>query len=148
MTSVALATTSTLLGSWMLRSYVETADTGETRLPLGEHPQGSILYTGDGRMSAQILRSTDEAGASDKGPGTDRADAYFLAYSARFWVDEAAQIVTHEIEISAIPSWNDTSQRRRIGLLADGSLTLTTVEPVATTSGTSLATLTWVRYPA
>ena len=51
-----------LIGAWRLVSCVETdVKTGEVFLPMGEHPQGFILYTPDGYMSAQ-LSAPDRAG--------------------------------------------------------------------------------------
>ena len=47
-----------LIGAWQLVSCVETdVATGEVFLPMGEHPQGFILYTPDGYMSAQLSAS-------------------------------------------------------------------------------------------
>src|SRR5260370_7824175 len=51
-----------LIGAWRLVSCVETdVKTGEVFLPVGERPQGFILYTPDGYMSAQ-LSALDRAG--------------------------------------------------------------------------------------
>jgi hypothetical protein len=90
-------------------------------------------------MSAQIM-------AEHWRPHPDnRADAYYVAYSATYSVDHATSVVAHEIEISAIPSWLGTTQRRYIEFDADGMLRLSSVEPIRTTSGTVSATLTWSR---
>ena len=44
-----------LIGAWRLVSCVETdVEIGETFLPMGDHPEGLILYTPDGYMSAQL----------------------------------------------------------------------------------------------
>ena len=63
--------------------YEVTAD-GKTEHPLGENPRGAILYTPDGYMSAQLA-----------GPGPDmdddRADAYYIAYSGPYDIDQTNQ---------------------------------------------------------
>jgi len=44
-----------LIGTWELISYFrETSDTGERYNQLGEHPNGYLSYSNDGRMSAII----------------------------------------------------------------------------------------------
>jgi Lipocalin-like domain len=45
-----------LVGCWRLVGYDVTAGTGETVRPLGASPLGTILYTPDGYMSAQLAR--------------------------------------------------------------------------------------------
>src|SRR5258708_38477762 len=62
-----------LVGGWRLTGYEVTAG-GKTDHPLGEDPLGTILYTPDGYMSAQLA-----------GPGPyeddDQPDASYSAYS-------------------------------------------------------------------
>ena len=45
-----------LTGCWRLAGYEVTADAGATDRPLGDNPLGTILYTPDGYMSAQLAR--------------------------------------------------------------------------------------------
>ena len=63
-----------LIGAWQLVACVETdVETGEIFLPMGPHPEGFILYTPDGYMSAQ-LSSPDRAdfAGGDMYRGTSR----------------------------------------------------------------------------
>ncbi|WP_228489079.1 lipocalin-like domain-containing protein [Raineyella fluvialis] len=54
-----------LIGAWKLVSHVERpVDGGADRYPMGEHPQGIILYTPDGYMSAQLMTPGRPAFAS------------------------------------------------------------------------------------
>jgi hypothetical protein len=56
-----------LFGSWKLVSYVEKpTDGSEPFYPLGEHPQGIIMYTPDGYMYAQLQSPGRPPFASDK----------------------------------------------------------------------------------
>ena len=44
-----------LIGAWTLESYtVEDIESGEVSYPMGRNPEGLILYTTDGYMSAQL----------------------------------------------------------------------------------------------
>ncbi len=46
-----------LVGAWKLVSYVEKpTDGSEPFYPMGTEPQGIIMYTPDGYMSAQLMR--------------------------------------------------------------------------------------------
>jgi Lipocalin-like domain len=85
----------TLIGAWQLVACVETdVETGEIFLPMGPHPQGFILYTPDGYMSAQ-LSSPDRAdfASGDMYRGTPEdyvaAGTSYLAYSGRYRVDDS-----------------------------------------------------------
>ncbi len=50
-----MVTLEKLIGSWSLESYSETdVETGEVTYPMGRNPEGLILYTTDGYMSAQL----------------------------------------------------------------------------------------------
>jgi hypothetical protein len=45
-----------LIGAWKLVSYVEEPVDGSAPFyPMGEEPQGIIMYTPDGYMSAQLM---------------------------------------------------------------------------------------------
>lgn len=132
---------SRLEGSWRLSTYTEADQDGVITLPVGPEPAGSIVYASDGRMSAQIMSKSWSPGAANA------ADAYYVAYSGVYLVDEAQYLVEHHIEISAIPGWLGTVQRRTVSFDAQGRLTLASVAPIQTTSGSMSAHLTWSRYP-
>ena len=47
-----------LIGAWELVSYVEKPLNGAPpNYPMGERPMGIIMYTPDGYMSAQLMRT-------------------------------------------------------------------------------------------
>ena len=107
-----------LVGGWRLVSYTETPHGGEASHPLGDDPLGPILYTPDGYMSAQLAR-----------PGPYEADqepdAYAIAYSGSYAVNEQAGTVEHEIQVSVIPSWLCATETRRVQFPGPGALMLT-----------------------
>jgi hypothetical protein len=62
-----------LVGCWRLVGYsVTSAEGGETDRPLGNDPLGTILYTPDGYMSAQLARpgpdEDDQMGTTSRTP--------------------------------------------------------------------------------
>jgi hypothetical protein len=127
-----------LVGGWRLTGYEVTAD-GKTDHPLGENPRGAILYTPDGYMSAQLA-----------GPGPhkddDRPDAYYIAYSGPYDVDEANQTVNHHVQVSVIPSWLGTTLHRHARFDGPDKLTLSVSEPAAD-GVTTTQTISWEREP-
>lgn len=128
-----------LVGGWRLMGYSVTAD-GKTDHPLGEHPRGAILYTPDGYMAAQLAGP-----APDK--DDDRPDAYYIAYSGPYDVDEANQTVNHHVDVSVIPSWLGTTQHRLARFDGPDKLTLSVSERGAD-GVTTTQTIYWARQAA
>ena len=128
-----------LVGSWRLVAYEVTAnDGGKPDRPLGNDPLGTILYTPDGYMSAQLARPGPYA--DERGP-----DAYYIAYSGPYDVDEQARTVAHHVQVSVIPSWLGTTQLRHVQFGEPGALMLSASEQrdgVVTTT-----TISWSRQP-
>lgn len=125
-----------LIGGWRLTGYEETAD-GTPEHPLGDDPLGAILYTPDGYMSAQLA-----------GPGPyqdeDKPEAYYIAYSGPYDVDQANQTVTHHVPVSVIPSWKGTTQIRHVRFPEPDTLVLS-AEGSPREGETT--TITWSRRP-
>jgi hypothetical protein len=81
-----------LVGCWRLVGYsVTAAEGGETDRPLGNSPLGTILNTPDGYMSARL---------SGPGPSEDdqESDAYYIAYSGPYDVDEQTRTVVRQVQ--------------------------------------------------
>jgi hypothetical protein len=125
-----------LIGGWRLTGYEVTTD-GRTEHPLGEHPNGAILYTPDGYMSAQLAGP-----APDK--SDNRPDAYFIAYSGPYDVDQSDQSVTHHVQVSVIPSWLGTTQHRHVQFDSPDELVLSVSEADAR-GVTKTQTIHWAR---
>src|ERR1700728_4325906 len=71
MSTVAFAGDSPLLGTWKLKSYLrEVEATGERYNERGEHPDGYLSYSADGRMSA-IITWDNRAKPQDLVPTND-----------------------------------------------------------------------------
>ena len=130
-----------LVGSWEMVSFDNIAADG-TRRP-GAYDRGQIFYDASGRMSAQLMHSSNKA---DQSPPTDdaRATAYrrYLGYYGPFVVDESKGTVTHIVEGSSNPSWVGSRQVRYYELSADNQqLTLT----VRNADGRVTGSLIWKR---
>jgi hypothetical protein len=107
-----------LVGGWRLTGY-EVTTGGKTDHPLGEDP----LYDDD-----------------------DQPDAYYIAYSGPYDVDETNQIVAHHVQVSVIPSWLGTAQLRQVRFHGSDTLALSASEPGAD-GVTSTTTIHWARQP-
>ena len=134
-----------LVGCWRLVEYTVTAAQGsEAEHPLGTSPLGTILYTPDGYMSAQLARP---------GPYAHEQEpvAYAIAYSGPFDVDEQTRTVAHHVQVSVIPSWLGTTQIRQVQFRDPGTLVLSASAsqrgPHNGVMTTSTTTITWVRQP-
>ena len=130
-----------LIGSWEMVSFENIAADG-TRRP-GAYDRGQIFYDASGRMSAQLMHSSNKA---DQSPPSDeaRATAYrrYLGYYGPFVVDEANGTVTHIVEGSSNPSWVGSRQVRYYELTPDGrQLTLS----VRNADGRVTGALVWKR---
>ncbi|HSH74640.1 MAG TPA: lipocalin-like domain-containing protein, partial [Longimicrobiales bacterium] len=92
------------LGSWELVEWISVTPAGETTYPYGEGAEGQISYTGDGRMSAHLMR-----------PPADPGDAppQHLAYWGRFTLDVGAGTITHHVIGADRPGWIGSDQVRR-----------------------------------
>lgn len=96
-------------------SYVGRADDGSLSYALGADPQGSLLYTEDGWMSAQVcagnradLPTEDLLGGSE----AERAAAFssYLAYCGSY--DVSGDVVVHHVVMSSFPNWVGSEQTR------------------------------------
>lgn len=109
------------------------------RALLGDNPLGTILYTPDGYMSAQLARP---------GPyeADDEPDAYYIAYSGPYDIDEQANTVAHHVQVSVIPGWLGTTQIRQVQFGGADTLELSASE--RRRGGVmSTTTISWARQP-
>ena len=139
-----------LVGAWALSTFVERdIETGVENHPFGKRPLGLILYTPDGYVSAQlqhperpafadgdILRATAEEYAA--------AGSSYIAYSGRFFVDEAKKSLSHEMAVSFFPNWFGQRQVRLVEVNGE-YLRLSTDGPQRVNGALKTATLTWRR---
>jgi Lipocalin-like domain len=130
-----------LAGCWRLTGYTVTTDGGPADRPLGDDPLGTILYTPDGYMSAQL------AGPGPYDSDDRQPDAYYIAYSGPYDVDEQASTVAHQVQVSAIPSWLGSTQIRHVQFGEPGTLVLSAAERSPRDGVMTTTTITWSRQP-
>ena len=114
-----------ILGTWKLQSLVyEVSATGQRSSPFGDHPDGYLSYSADGRMYAigvvedrpkpRDLVATDEEKVELQGS--------MFAYAGTYTAD--GEKVVHHVDISWNQSWTGTDLVRLYKL--DGNtLTIT-----------------------
>jgi hypothetical protein len=113
-----------LVGAWSLLECAEILQDGSKRLPLGEGARGQVVYTADGRMSAQLVRADRAPFASDdfRGAPVDvAAEAFqqYFGYFGSYTVDASAGTVTHFIEGAWFPNLENKAQVRTFRLEGD-----------------------------
>ena len=115
-----------LTGAWTLVSFVgKSLDGSPDVYPMGDSPQGLILYTPDGYMSAQIMLP-DRDGKTEM---FTEAGGNYLAYSGRYYTDERRQILQHHMFVSLYPDWLGQTQQRTV-LFEDDLLKLRSPTPL------------------
>jgi len=140
-----------VLGTWELVSYTEGDNHGgPVTYPLGPDALGLIMYTGDGYMSAQIMRPDRPAfDRPETGGGTpeqsEAAAAGYLAYSGPFTVDENTGVLQHQPRVSLLPNWLNLTQIRHSTLDGD-HLTLSAIT-TAPDGAETISTLVWKPAP-
>lgn len=137
-----------LLGSWRLRGWVAIADDGSQSVPMGEAPEGLLVYSDDGTMVGIMGPAARPRFASDDlTGGTDderaRAFATFIAYGGRYEIE--GDTVRHDVETSLYPNWIGTVQQRRWELAENGRLLTLTSPPLALGGVVRVQRLTWER---
>ncbi|KAH7392987.1 Lipocalin-like domain-containing protein [Pyrenochaeta sp. MPI-SDFR-AT-0127] len=118
-----------LIGAWELVSYHAhlPTDPSNKMYPLGPYARGTIMYTPDGHISAQLLRPGQSPfkGGDGISSGTESewADVgkNFVAYSGRFWLDETGgskgePLLLHEMSVSNLPKLVGQVQRRTVNV--------------------------------
>ena len=115
-----------ILGTWKLQSLVfDAMATGQRSRPFGDHPDGYLGYSRDGRMYA-ILVAQDRP-KSDAVLLTDEEKVKLLesmsAYAGTYTAD--GEKVVHHVDTSWNGSWTGTDQVRFYKLDGD-FLTITT----------------------
>jgi hypothetical protein len=105
-----------LLGAWRLVTWEEQTDRGVT-YPLGTDAAGQISYDASGRMSAQLVRTSQARFGSEdwrKATSQERSEAWanYFGYFGTYSIDEENKAVIHRIEGSWFPNLVGTEQIR------------------------------------
>ena len=122
----ALAAENPILGTWKLQSLVyEATATGERSSPFGDHPDGYLSYSADGRMCA-IGVVADRPKPRDLVPTDEEKvelQGSMFAYAGTYTAD--GEKVVHHVDVSWNQSWTGTDLVRFYKLNGN-TLTITT----------------------
>ena len=133
--SAAHSADNPLVGTWKLKSYLrEVAATGERYNERGEHPNGYLAYSADGRMYA-IITWENRIAPRDVVPTNDERVKLFstmISYAGTYAFD--AEKVVHHVDISWNQNWTGTEQVRFYKLDGD-TLTITSAPAKNFTDG-------------
>jgi len=115
---------SQLLGVWRLVSYMEEQEGRKDSFPFGPEPEGFLIYTPDGFVSAQLMKPGRSLFQSpDWRGGTpdeyQEAGSGYIAYCGVYEVDEKTATVTHIPSVALLPNVILKRQMRSITLSGD-----------------------------
>jgi len=144
-----------VVGVWELQSIVDESPTGQAPQWMGEHPTGLIVYTPNGRISAQFMRDprptfSSPAWSADGEqllPSSQDSEvrsvlAGYYAYFGTYDVDMTAQTIVHHVRGSLRPNEVGIDYTRRYEVSGD-ILILTVGSPAQGRT----RRLTWRRIP-
>jgi Lipocalin-like domain len=99
-----LAKEKSLIGAWRLKSFVRVVADGQRYNQLGEHPDGYLIYSSDGRMSVLMVDGDRPAPQHTPPTVAERAALHetMLAYAGTYRVD--GDRIVHHIELA----WDQT----------------------------------------
>ena len=141
-----------LIGVWRLREYSEVTEGTAALYPFGPDPDGLLIYTSDGFVSA-LLMAWGRPNLSGNGFREGTPDEYtsagksFIGYTGRYDVDEANLVVTHRPTVAFVPNMVGSVQQRLVDLQED-VLVLTAEHARTAGFPVTKSRLEWVRVKA
>jgi hypothetical protein len=118
------ATDALFLGAWALQSFTEMLSDGSYVEPMGRSPQGFLLYTEQGIVSAQLTGRTsgsDELSAREAGAsgGDPKNEIPYIGYCGTFTVNLDPQEIVHIPLVAHDRSLVGNALRRKFHFNAD-----------------------------
>lgn len=137
-----------IIGSWQLVEYSLTSDEGHVHYPLGPDAQGLIVYSADGFMSAQLMKSERPLYRSayvHDGTMHEQSTAAgsYLAYSGPYRIDEEESVVYHTAALSLYPNWTGEERKRHVQFA--GELMTLSTPPIAVGTTRRRPSVVWRR---
>ncbi|HJO05112.1 MAG TPA: lipocalin-like domain-containing protein [Acidobacteriota bacterium] len=136
-----------LVGAWTLVSWQRTAADGAVTDAYGGNAAGQIVYTANGRMSAQLMRPGREFPEAESSTGEEMRSAIlggFFSYYGTYTVDHDNAVVTHNVEGALLPSWVGSQRPRAFTFDGPDRVTLSTAPDPDRTNG-AVSVLVWER---
>jgi len=144
-----------LVGVWELVAYEQQGADGTRSLPYGKEPQGQLMYTASGHMSASIMASgrpvlgmppeflRQERSALKRLKGAltlFKGAVAHVSYAGRYHLD--GDVIVHQVNAASFADWVGTELRRHMAL-DGGRLVLSFRDAVNVDN-----TLSWRRLPS
>lgn len=136
-----------LVGAWALL-LLDGIKTDGTQVPLyGPNPLGSLLFTSNGRVSTQLMRTVNLAPFKSNNRDTGTADENkavvqgTLSFFGTYTVDEADKSFTQKVEGSSFPNFEGRSLKFQVKSITDDELTFTLPGATSTIPGAGYASL-------
>jgi hypothetical protein len=108
-----------MIGAWQLVSFECKGEDDVVRYPFGNDALGTLIYSADGYVSLNIMR-TGRASYVEKAlyekSDMKYSDLPYLAYSGRYYVNEAWPSVVHDLDVCLYPEWLGTQEAKLITL--------------------------------
>jgi hypothetical protein len=106
-----------LIGAWRAVSWYEKDADGNFFYPLGEKANGQLIYSAEGRMSAQLVSANMTKFANGdwrEATAEERTKAWleYFGYYGTFSIDPENNVVIHYVEGSSFPNLLGTKQIR------------------------------------
>ena len=142
-------TASALVGVWTLAEYTDVQEGAIPVHPFGTKPEGLLIYTREGFVSAQLMKPGRPAlGLDNWRHGSAESYAQiasgYIAYCGRYAVDEAQALVVHRPIVALFPGLIARDQQRHYELSGERlilSTNHTSSDGVMTTTR-----LVWIRH--
>jgi hypothetical protein len=139
---------SLFIGAWRLITFEFQKDDDTVIYPYGREAQGSLIYTENGRYSAQLMRRDRPRFAlPDQMQGTvketEEAFKGCISYFGSYTVDEENSLIVHRVEGSLFPNMEGSNQIRLFEL-SETQLILRT-PPIKLDGDTAVGILQWKR---
>jgi len=135
-----------IVGAWTLLLADNIKDDGSHVPGFGPNPDGTLIFTPDGRYSLQVVRHGRPAFASKNrmaGTADENKAAVqgMISHFGTYTIDEGGKTLTFRIEASSFPNWDGTVQKRPITAITDEVLTYN--NPTPTVPGYVWAEVAW-----
>ena len=134
-----------LQGCWLLRAYELQQADGSVVQPMGEQPEGLLLYSPGGYMSVHLLQPGAKPPAPAQLPPGLSADlalsyACYSSYFGRYTANSEQRIITHHLRGASVLAWAGSEFPRHYQLEGDRLTLSATVNEQG-----SRAVLVWQR---
>lgn len=135
-------------GAWNLIEMSLRNGDESVHYPNGRHAKGLLIYTKDGRMSAQIgnpERKRHEGRDYRYPTREELAENYpdFISYYGKIEMAREKGAVVHKVEMSLFPNWTGTGVKRKYAFSNGGKRLTLTATPIPQGGRLLTPTLIW-----